>query len=126
MSKSQTILVVDDESDIVEILTYNLNKGGYSVINASSGQQALLQCAFHKPDLVIMDIRMPGLTGIETCRELKKNDRLQNIPVLFLTADADEFTSMNAMEAGGTDYITKPIHPKLILGIVEEILGKNS
>lgn len=122
MQESLKVLVVDDEPDIVEILTYNLTKENFSVVKAYSGQECLIQAAFTQPDLIIMDIRMPGLTGIETCRTLKKDDRLKEIPVLFLTADADEFTSMNAMEAGGSHFITKPIRPNLIVGMVRELL----
>lgn len=122
MNTSRTVMVVDDEPDIVEILSYNLAKEQYKVIKAYSGEECLAQIRLSRPDLIIMDIRMPGTSGIEACREIKQDPNLQDIPVLFLTADSDEYTTMNAADAGGEHYITKPIRPSFILSVVKEIL----
>ena len=118
------ILVVDDEPDVVEILRYNLTKSGYDVISAHSGFRALEQAKAELPDLIIMDIRMPELNGIETCRQLRQFDALKGIPVLFLTADSDEYTTMSAFDAGANHFITKPIKPGIIAGMIEELLQK--
>lgn len=116
------VLVVDDEPDVVEILTYNLLKSGFHVTSAYSGKQALESALSNIPDLIIMDVRMPEMNGIETCREMRKIDVLKNIPILFLTADSDEYTTMSAFDAGASHFITKPIKPGLISGMINELL----
>ena len=115
------VLVVDDEPDIVEILRYNLQKQKFSVLTASNGNEALEIALVEIPDLIILDVRMPGMTGIETCRKMRTFDSLKDIPVLFLTADTDEYTSMSAIEAGGNHFITKPIHPTILLNMIKEM-----
>ena len=121
--KNIKILVTDDEEDIVEILTYNLEKAGYFVVKASNGLDCLKVAALELPDLIILDIRMPGLNGIDTCRQLRTIEALKRIPVLFLTADSDEFTSMRAFDAGGDHFITKPIKPSILVNMINELLG---
>ena len=115
------VLVVDDEPDIVEILRYNLQKQKFSVLTASNGNEALEIALVEIPDLIILDVRMPGMTGIETCRKMRTFDSLKDILVLFLTADTDEYTSMSAIEAGGNHFITKPIHPTILLNMIKEM-----
>lgn len=124
MTKSLHILVVDDEPDVVEIITYNLLKANYTVQRAYNGQQCLEVARIRKPDLIIMDIRMPVMNGIEACRELRKNVELNNIPVLFLTADSDEYTTISAFDAGGNHFITKPIRPSLLILLIQEIVSE--
>ncbi len=116
------VLVVDDEPDVVEILRYNLSKNNYDVTSAYSGKQAIENALKTLPDIIIMDIRMPEMNGIETCREIRKIDQLKDIPVLFLTADSDEYTTMSAFDAGASHFITKPIKPGLITGMINELL----
>ena len=116
------ILIVDDEPDVVEILRYNLVKENYQVFKAYSGMEAIDLAIKNVPDLIIMDIRMPGITGIETCRKIRLIDSLKNTPVLFLTADSDEYTTMNAFEAGASHFITKPIRPAILLGMIHELI----
>ncbi len=123
MNTNLKVLVVDDEPDVVEILSYNLKKEKYIVFQAYNGKQCLESALINKPDLIIMDIRMPEMTGIDTCRAIRKDDNLKHIPVLFLTADSDEYTSMNAMDAGGNHFITKPIRPSLLLGMIRELIN---
>jgi two-component system alkaline phosphatase synthesis response regulator PhoP len=116
------VLVVDDEQDVVEILSYNLKKENYEVFKAYNGRDAISSAKTNNPDLIIMDIRMPGITGIETCRELRAIDLFKNTPVLFLTADSDEYTTMNAFEAGASHFVTKPIRPSIILDMIKELI----
>ena len=116
------ILIVDDEPDVVEILRYNLVKENYNVFKAYNGIEALDMAIDKLPDLIIMDIRMPGLTGIETCRKMRLIDSLKNTPILFLTADSDEYTTMNAFEAGASHFITKPIRPAILLEMINELI----
>lgn len=122
MGVKQKILVVDDEQDILEILDYNLRKQGYIVFKARNGQEALEKAITVLPDLIILDIRMPEMNGIDVCRNIRKVDELKTTPVLFLTADADEYTSMSALESGGDHFITKPIHPSLLFSMIRECL----
>ena len=118
------VLVVDDEPDIVEILSYNLKKENYIVFTANSGVEAIASTEMNHPDLIIMDIRMPGISGIEACRIIKHDDLIKDIPILFLTADSDEYTTMNAIDAGGDHFITKPIRPAILLGMIKELIQK--
>ena len=116
------ILVVDDEPDVVEILSYNLKKANFEVIPAYNGEDAITLAKYAMPDLIIMDVRMPGLNGIDACRKIKNDAQLKNIPILFLTADNDEYTTMTAIEAGGDHFITKPIRPNIVLGMIKELI----
>ena len=122
MTDKLKVLVVDDEPDVVEILSYNLKKENYQVFKAYNGLECIESAIKNRPDLIIMDIRMPEMTGIDTCRLIRQNDSLKDIPVLFLTADSDEYTSMSAMEAGGSHFITKPIRPAILLGMIKELI----
>ena len=122
MNDKAKVLVIDDEPDIVEILSYNLGKEDYAVSKAYDGEEGLRIAQAELPDLILMDVRMPGISGIEACRKLKADELLKHIPILFLTADSDEYTSMNAQEAGGEHFITKPIRPNILMGLVNEIL----
>ena len=122
MNKPLKVLVVDDEPDVVEILSYNLSRENYLVYKAYNGSDGVRVAHEVHPDLVIMAIRMPGLNGIEACRQMKQDDETKTIPVLFLTADADEYTTMNAIEAGGDHFITKPIRPQILMGMIAELI----
>ena len=122
MTDNLKVLVVDDEPDVVEILSYNLKKENYQVFKAYNGLECIESAIKNRPDLIIMDIRMPEMTGIDTCRLIRQNDSLKDIPVLFLTADSDEYTSMSAMKAGGSHFITKPIRPAILIGMIKELI----
>ena len=124
MENRLKVLVVDDEQDVVEILSYNLNKANFEVYTAYNGNEAIDSALNNLPDLIIMDVRMPGMTGIEACRMMRGTDTLKNIPILFLTADSDEYTSLNALEAGGNHFITKPIRPSILLNMITELIKK--
>ena len=123
MKKSLKVLIVDDEPDVVEILSYNLTKENFEVFKAYNGIDAIEIAVNKLPDLIIMDVRMPGITGIETCRKIRQIDSLKNTPVLFLTADSDEYTTLNAFEAGGNHFITKPIRPSILMEMISEVVG---
>lgn len=122
MNPGIKVLVVDDEPDVVEILRYNLTKNGFKVFTAYNGKEAIEQALICNPELIIMDIRMPGISGIETCREMRKIEILKQTPVLFLTADSDEYTTLNAFDAGANHFVTKPIKPVVLLDMIRELL----
>ena len=109
------ILVVDDDSDIAELLEYNLTKEGYTVRVASNGQIALEIAKAFLPDLILLDIMMPQLDGIETGRQLRQLPELRNTYILFLTARSEEYSEVAAFEIGADDYITKPIKPRALM-----------
>lgn len=123
-NKNIKILVVDDEPDIVEILKYNLEKEKFTVFRAYSGEECITSAIANNPDMIILDIRMPGMTGIEACRSLRENEKFAETPILFLTADSDEYTTMNAFDAGGSHFITKPIKPSILVSIIKELTEK--
>lgn len=123
-NKARKILIVDDEPDIVEILTYNLEKEKFTVFKAYSGEECITSAIENSPDMIILDIRMPGMTGIEACRTLRMNKKFEQTPILFLTADSDEYTTMNAFDAGGSHFITKPIKPSILVSIIKELTEK--
>ena len=123
-NKNIKILVVDDEPDIVEILKYNLEKEKFTVFKAYSGEECITSANANNPDMIILDIRMPGMTGIEACRTLRENEKFAETPILFLTADSDEYTTMNAFDAGGSHFITKPIKPSILVSIIKGLTEK--
>jgi len=118
------ILLVDDEPDILEFLGYNLRKEGYIVHTASNGMEAIEKSALILPHLIILDVMMPKMDGIETCTEIKKNPKLANTIVVFLTARGEDYSQLAGFEAGADDYITKPIKPKLIVSRVKALLRR--
>ena len=120
------ILIVDDEQDILEFLEYNLKNDGYDVLLAHDGEQALKIARREQPDLIIMDIMMPKMDGVETCRRLREAPECKNIYVIFLTARAEEFSELAGFEAGGDDYIVKPIKPRVLLSRVKAILRRGA
>lgn len=119
------ILAVDDEPDILEIISYNLNKEGYEVLTASNGADAIRMAREQKPDLIILDIMMPKMDGIETCRQIREIDKLKNTFVVFLTARDEEFVEIMGFSAGADDYISKPIKPRALLSRINAILRRS-
>ena len=120
------ILVVDDEEDIVEVISYNLKKEGYQVLTASTGEEALKSIEIEKPNLVLLDLMMPGIDGLDVCRELKKNPEFENIPVVMLSARGDESDIVAGLELGATDYITKPFSHKILIARIKSALRRHS
>jgi two-component system alkaline phosphatase synthesis response regulator PhoP len=120
------VLIVDDEPDIVEILSYNLAKENFEIIKTYDGKQAISLATFNHPDVVIMDLWMPELSGMEVCRIMKKDSELKNIPIVILTADSDEYTGIEAVEAGCDQFVTKPVKPAFIVGLVKDLINHGS
>ena len=118
------ILIVDDEPDILDILEYNLEKEGYEVAQAKNGNKAIAKANDFNPDLILLDIMMPKKDGIEVCRELRQKLKFSNTYIVFLTAKGDEFSEIAGFEAGGDDYVVKPIRPRSLLLRIKNILKK--
>lgn len=126
MSKTQEakILVIDDDRDILDLLQYNLEKVGYLVRTLYDSRQAVQVVEDFHPDLVLMDIMMPYQDGIDVCRQIRENENLQDIAILFLTARVEEYTEVAAFAAGGDDYIIKPIRPRALLMRIKAIIDR--
>ncbi|MCR5456273.1 MAG: response regulator transcription factor [Bacteroidales bacterium] len=118
------ILLVDDEADILEFLSYNLKKAGYSVLTASNGRDAIKIAKQHLPHLIILDVMMPEMDGIETCEEMRKISVLNNTVIAFLTARNEDYSQIAGFEAGADDYIAKPIKPKVLISRVAALLKR--
>jgi len=124
MENTPKILVVDDEQDIVEFITYNLTKEGYRVCSAYNGKEAIEIAKSEHPDLILLDVMMPVLDGIETCKQLKSDPTFKNTFIVFLTARAEEYSEIAGFEAGADDYIAKPIKPKVLITRISAILRR--
>lgn len=120
------ILLVDDEEDILEFLSYNLRNEGFEIFTASNGYEALKQVLERKPHLVLMDVMMPEMDGIQACEEIRANEEVSDTIIAFLTARGEDFSQIAGFEAGGDDYITKPIKPKVLISRIKALLKRNS
>jgi two-component system alkaline phosphatase synthesis response regulator PhoP len=118
------ILLVDDEEDILEFLSYNLKKDGFDILTANNGIKGLELVKKHKPDLVILDVMMPEMDGIEVCEKIREIPELDDTLILFLTARAEDYSELAGFNAGADDYITKPIKPKLFISRVKAVLRR--
>jgi two-component system, OmpR family, alkaline phosphatase synthesis response regulator PhoP len=123
---SYTILVVDDEETIIEFLKYNIEKEGYKVITANNGQEAVDKTLRFKPDLILLDLMMPVMDGIEACQLIRENDSTYKPIIAFLTSRSEDYSQVAGFEAGADDYITKPIRPRLLLSKIEALLRRLS
>jgi len=119
------ILVVDDEEDILELIRYNLEKDGYQVFTAQTGETALETVKSEIPDLVLLDLMLPGVDGIEVCRQINSNSATRHIPVIMLTAKSEQMDVVIGLEIGADDYITKPFSPRVLLARVKAMLRRN-
>ncbi len=124
MKDSLKILVVDDDLDIIEILKYNLNNSGYFVKSANNGIKAIKKAKKFLPDIILMDVMMPEMSGIEACSEIRKIDQLNNTIIIFLSARSEDYTQISAYDAGADDYISKPVKPKILLKKISNIAKK--
>lgn len=118
------ILLVDDEPDIIEFLGYNLRKENFKVLTANNGEEALKIAQAELPELIILDVMMPEMDGIETCEEIKRIPALKNSIVAFLTARGEDYSQIAGFDAGADDYITKPIKPKVLISRVKALLKR--
>ncbi len=123
MSK-KTILVVDDERDIVELIDYNLTRAGYAVLRAFDGQAALSRARSDQPDLIILDLMLPGIDGVDVCRQLKASEATAGIPIIMLTARTEEADIVLGLELGADDYVTKPFSPRVLVSRVRAVLRR--
>lgn len=122
----QKILLVDDEPDILEFLSYNLKKENFEVFTAENGKAGIEIAMRENPDLIILDVMMPEMDGIETCSEIRKNPKLKNKLIAFLTARNEDYTQIAGFDAGADDYIQKPIRPKVLISRVKALLRRTS
>jgi len=118
------ILLVDDEPDIVEFLSYNLKKEGYTVFFANNGRDAVEIAKKEHPHLIILDVMMPDMDGIETCREIREVKEIKDVLIAFLTARSEDYTQIAGFEVGADDYITKPIKPRVFISRVKALLRR--
>jgi two-component system alkaline phosphatase synthesis response regulator PhoP len=119
------ILIVDDEEDILEFVGYNLRNEGYVVLTARNGKEAIKKAEVHNPQLIILDVMMPEMDGIECCRELRQIPKLNNSIIIFLTARNEVYSQIAGLESGADDYIVKPIKPKLLISKVSSLLRRH-
>ena len=120
----EKIVVVEDEDDIQELVRYNLQKEGYRVVLVSSGELALKKIRLEKPDLVLLDLMLPGIDGLSVCKEVKSSPETSDIPVVMLTAKGEEVDVVTGLEVGADDYITKPFSPRILLARIRAILRR--
>jgi two-component system alkaline phosphatase synthesis response regulator PhoP len=126
MSHNYKILLVDDEEDIVEFLSYNLKREGYKVSAAMNGREAVEKARIEKPHLIIMDVMMPEMDGIEAVREIRKNPELDDTLIIFLTARSEDYAQIEGLEAGADDFVTKPVKPKVLISRLSALLRRSS
>jgi two-component system alkaline phosphatase synthesis response regulator PhoP len=122
--KNHTLLLVDDEPDILEFLSYNLKKEGYKVYTASNGEEGVALTQQVSPSLILLDVMMPKMDGIETCQIIRKDLNIDQPLIAFLTSRAEDYSQIAGFEAGADDYITKPIRPRLLISKVESLLRR--
>tara|TARA_B110000503_G_scaffold51820_1_gene83520 strand:- start:415 stop:1089 length:675 start_codon:yes stop_codon:yes gene_type:complete len=121
----ETILIIDDEADIRDILSYNLKKEGYNVLTAENGKHGIEIAKKNIPDLILLDIMMPEMDGIEACELLKADNETKDILICFLTARSEDYSQIAGFNAGADDYVTKPVKPKLLISRIKAILRRN-
>lgn len=120
----ETILVVEDEKDILNIIAFNLEREGYTVVGASTGETALPLARKHRPNLVVLDLMLPGMDGFEVCRKLRQDPNLRVIPVLMLTAKGEDADVVAGLEIGADDYVTKPFSPRILVARIRAVLRR--
>ena len=124
MSKIPKILIVDDDPDIIEILRYNLSLAGYKVKAASNGKEAIKKAKIFIPEIILLDVMMPKMDGIEACRLIREIPSLNNSRIIFLSARNEDYTQLSAFDAGADDYISKPVKPKILLKKISSIFKR--
>ncbi|MBC7493432.1 MAG: response regulator transcription factor [Flavobacterium sp.] len=122
--KDITILLVDDEQDILEIVGYNLAQEGYKIVTATNGKEAIAVAKKERPQLIIMDVMMPEMDGMEACENIRKIPELSDVIITFLTARSEDYSQVAGFDAGADDYIAKPIKPKLLVSKVKALLRR--
>jgi two-component system phosphate regulon response regulator PhoB len=125
MMAKESVLVVDDELDILELVKYNLDKEGYQVTVVESGEAALLAARLKMPDVVVLDLMLPGVDGLEVCRRLKNDAKTRSIPIVMLTAKGSEADIVAGLELGASDYVTKPFSPRVLSARIKAVLRRD-
>ncbi len=125
MSSKHKILLVDDEPDILEFLSYNLKKEGYNLYTANNGKEAIAIAKKENPDLIILDVMMPEMDGIETCREIRELHGLKDVMIAFLTARNEDYSQIAGFDVGADDYINKPIKPRVLISRIKALLRRS-
>ncbi|NLX05979.1 MAG: response regulator [Phycisphaerae bacterium] len=120
----ETILVVDDEEDILELISYNLGKEGYKVMTVASGEEARDTARTKLPDLIVLDLMLPGMDGLEVCRTLRTDAKTAHIPIIMLTAKSEDADVVAGIELGADDYVTKPFSPRVLLARIKAVLRR--
>lgn len=126
ISERLRILIVDDEPDVLEIISYNLEKAGYETSCAKDGKIAMEKLSSFKPALIILDIMMPGMDGIEVCKSIRMDPANKSILITFLTARSEDYTQINALDHGGDDFIYKPIKPTVLVSRINALLRRSN
>lgn len=122
----ESILVVDDEEDILDLVEYNLAKDGYRITCAASGEAGLKAARSQLPDLIVLDLMLPGLDGLEICKRLRADSKTQHVPIIMLTAKGEEADIVTGLELGADDYITKPFSPRVLAARVKTVLRRKT
>jgi two-component system, OmpR family, alkaline phosphatase synthesis response regulator PhoP len=122
----ETVLVVDDEEDILELVRYNLSKEGFAVVGVITGEEALAAARTKQPDVVVLDLMLPGVDGLEVCRRMKGDATLRHIPIIMLTAKGGEADIVAGLELGASDYVTKPFSPRVLTARVKAVLRRDA
>ena len=122
--QSITILVVEDEQDLLDLLEYNLSREGYEVVTSTSGETGLRLVKTHQPDLVVLDLMLPGMDGLEVCRSLRATEPTADLPIIMLTAKGEETDIVRGLELGADDYITKPFSPRVLSARIAAVLRR--
>jgi len=120
------ILLVDDEADVLEFLSYNLKKEGFQVFTANNGKQGIKKAFETKPHMIIMDVMMPKLDGMEACREMRQIPELRDVIIVLLTARGEDYSQIAGFDAGADDYVTKPVKPKVLISRIQALLRRHT
>lgn len=120
-----SILIIDDEQDIRDILSYSLKKEGYTVYTAENGKEGIKQTKKHHPNLILLDVMMPDMDGIEVCETIRANDSFNNIKICFLTARNEDYSQIAGLDAGADDFVSKPIKPRVLASRIKAILRRS-
>jgi len=123
---NERVLVVDDEEDLLELVSYNLQKEGYTVSCVGTGEEALNSARTLLPDLIVLDLWLPSVDGLDVCKQLKSDSRTQHVPIIMLTAKSTEADVVTGLELGADDYITKPFSPRVLVARIKTVLRRKS
>ncbi|MCW8858881.1 MAG: response regulator transcription factor [Deltaproteobacteria bacterium] len=126
MTENKTVLVVEDEEDILALLQFNLIKAGYDVVCTTDGEEGLQKISERQPDLILLDLMLPGIGGLDICRKLRSEEKTTNLPIIMLTARGEEADVVQGLELGADDYMTKPFSIKVLLARIQTVLHRKS